>query len=142
MLSRSHCLGANKNNLQQLQHSCQIKQVRRCHLGVQPNATTDNICPNPLAELQVKTLARLETGLEGFCTEEDRSRAANWMLGQKLGTSVPAPFQLSGRLAINPKRRRLGKQTQEKSAIHTFGAIELASFHSSLHRIFKQRRWY
>jgi hypothetical protein len=33
---------------------------------------------------------------------------------QQLGTLVHAPLQLLGRLAINPKQRRLGKQTQER----------------------------
>jgi hypothetical protein len=35
-------------------------------------------------------------------------------MGQQLGMSVPAQLQLLGRLAINPKQRSLGKQTQER----------------------------
>ena len=83
-------------------------------ISAQPNATTDDIRPNPLATLEVETLARHETGLVRFCREVDHSRAANRSMGQQLGTSVPAPLQLLGRLAINPKQCRLGKQTQER----------------------------
>jgi hypothetical protein len=44
----------------------------------------------------------------------DHPRAAIPLLEQQLGTSVPATLQLLGGLAINPKRRRLKKQTQER----------------------------